>query len=104
MYTSCVLANRSGVLKLRRCKKLSSQFLKKAMDTKGTTTDVEMLDEYDFSDGVRGKYAERYATGTNIVMLAPDVAEVFSDSESVNEALRALIRIARETLPEKEAA
>jgi len=54
-----------------------------------------MLDEYDFSKGVRGKYAQRYAEGTNVVVLAPDVAAVFPDSESVNEALRALVKIAR---------
>jgi hypothetical protein len=57
--------------------------------------DPEMLDEYDFSEGVRGKYAARYAEGTNIVVLSPDVAEVFTDSESVNEALRALAEIIR---------
>lgn len=55
----------------------------------------EMLDEYDFSKGVRGKYAQRYAEGTNVVVLAPDVAAVFPDSESVNEALRVLVKIAR---------
>jgi len=55
----------------------------------------EMLDEYDFSRGVRGKYAKRYAEGTNIVILAPDVAEFFPDSESVNTALRALVGVAR---------
>jgi len=54
-----------------------------------------MLDEYDFSKGVRGKYAQRYAEGTNVVVLAPDVAAVFPDSESVNEALRVLVKIAR---------
>jgi hypothetical protein len=55
-----------------------------------------MLDEYDFSKGVRGKYAERYAEGTNIIVLSPDLAEIFPDSESVNEALRALVKIARQ--------
>jgi hypothetical protein len=54
-----------------------------------------MLDEYDFSKGVRGKYAQRFAEGSNVVVLSPDVAEVFPDSESVNEALRVLVRIAR---------
>jgi len=53
-----------------------------------------MLEEYDFSGGERGKYAKRYAEGSNIVVLAPDVAEVFKDSESVNEVLRILIKIA----------
>jgi hypothetical protein len=55
--------------------------------------DPDMLDEYDFSDGVRGKYAERYARGTNVVVLDPDVARVFPDAESVNQALRALAGI-----------
>jgi hypothetical protein len=62
-----------------------------------TQPEPEMLDEYNFSRGVRGKYAERYAAGSNVVVLSPDVAEVFPDSESVNEALRALIKIARQT-------
>lgn len=58
--------------------------------------DPEMLEEYDFSTGVRGKYAERAAEGTNIVKLDEDVAAVFPDGKSVNEALRALARIIRE--------
>ena len=57
--------------------------------------DSDMLDEYDFSSGVRGKYAKRYAEGTNVVVLAPDVAAAFPDAQSVNDALRALVRIAR---------
>lgn len=57
--------------------------------------DTEMLDEYDFSQGVRGKYAQRYAEGSNVVVLSPDVAEAFPDSASVNRALRSLIAIAR---------
>ncbi|HVF50059.1 MAG TPA: hypothetical protein VNA19_08230 [Pyrinomonadaceae bacterium] len=58
--------------------------------------DDEMLDEYDFSGGVRGKYAERFARGSNVVVLDPDVARVFADSESVNQALRALAEIIRQ--------
>lgn len=57
--------------------------------------DPEMLDEYDFSDGVRGKYAARFAQGSNVVVIDPDVAQVFADSESVNRALRALVGIIR---------
>lgn len=53
----------------------------------------EMLEEYDFSEGVRGKYSARFARGANVVVLDPDVAEVFTDSESVNQALRALAGI-----------
>ena len=55
----------------------------------------ELREEYDFSGGVRGKYAERYAEGANIVVLDPDVAKVFRDSKSVNQALRALVEVAR---------
>lgn len=56
----------------------------------------EMRAEYDFSGGVRGKYAERYANGTNVVLLDPDVAAVFRDQASVNRALRALAGIIRD--------
>jgi Trm5-related predicted tRNA methylase len=53
----------------------------------------EMRAHYDFRGGVRGKYAQRYAEGTNVVVLDPDVAKMFPDRESVNEALRAVGRI-----------
>ena len=53
----------------------------------------EILPEYDLTNAVRGKYAARYAEGTNLVRLDPDVAKVFPDSASVNEALRALVKI-----------
>lgn len=56
-------------------------------------SDPEMLEEYDFSGGVRGKYAGRFARGSSVVVLDPDVARVFTDSESVNQALRALAAI-----------
>ncbi|MBV8859999.1 MAG: hypothetical protein JOZ02_23915 [Acidobacteria bacterium] len=55
--------------------------------------EAEMLDEYDFSQGVIGKYAKQYAEGTNVVLLDPDVAKVFPDSEAVNQALRAIAEI-----------
>ena len=50
----------------------------------------EMRAEYDFSEGIRGKYAKRYAEGSNVVVLDPDVAEHFKTSEDVNRALREL--------------
>ncbi len=53
-----------------------------------------MLPEYDFSNGIRGKYAKQFAQGTNIVVLAPDVFKNFHDSDSVNETLRAIAKIA----------
>lgn len=55
--------------------------------------DPEMLEEYDFSGGVRGKYADEYAAGTNVVVLDPDLAERFRTTREVNEALRELIRL-----------
>jgi hypothetical protein len=57
----------------------------------------EMLPEYDFSKGVRGKYAKCYAEGTNVVVLSPDVAAVFPNAESVNKALRGLVEIAQKS-------
>jgi hypothetical protein len=63
-----------------------------------TQSEPEMLDEYDFSKGVRGKYTQRYATGSNVVVLSPDLAKVFPDSESVNEALRILVKIAQQSV------
>ncbi len=53
-----------------------------------------MRAEYDFSQGVRGKYAKRFAKGTNLVLLEPDVAAAFGDGASVNRALRALLELA----------
>ena len=47
-----------------------------------------MREEYDFSGGERGEYAAKYAEGNNLVILDPDVAAAFPDSESVNRALR----------------
>ena len=58
--------------------------------------DPDILEEYDFDKGVRGKYADRYAAGNNLVVLDPDVAEVFPDSNSVNRALRALADVIRQ--------
>ncbi len=57
--------------------------------------EVEMREHYDFQGGIRGKYVERFAEDTNVVVLSPDVAAVFPDSESVNSALRLLIQIAQ---------
>ena len=53
----------------------------------------EMAEEYNFSKGVRGKYAKKYHQGSNIVVLDPDVAERFPNSEAVNQALRSLAKI-----------
>lgn len=64
---------------------------------------ADVLAEYDFSKARRGKYARRYAKGTNLVALAPDVARVFPDSQSVNEALRALARVGRRSVKKTSA-
>jgi hypothetical protein len=58
--------------------------------------------EYDFSNmqgGVKGKYVERYRTGTNLVLLDPDVAQAFPNDAAVNEALRLLIQVAQRQQP-----
>jgi hypothetical protein len=54
------------------------------------TPDKDLLPEYDFSKGVRGKYAARVAKGSNVVVLDKDVKSLFPDSAAVNAALRAL--------------
>lgn len=55
--------------------------------------------EYDFSGAVRGKYYQSYQQGTNVILLDPDVARAFKDSESVNRALRLLLDLARQVSP-----
>ncbi len=59
----------------------------------------EMRPEYDLRGGVRGKYFQEYSKGTNLVLLDPDVAAVFRDSDSVNQALRVLIKAAGQLGP-----
>ena len=59
------------------------------------TDSDEMRPEYDFSRGVRGKHHTDYRAGTNVVFLDSDVAEVFADSASVNQALRLLVKLAK---------
>lgn len=66
----------------------SGDSMKKA---KQVNSEDEMRPQYDFSGGVRGKYAARFAEGCKVVVLDPDVAEVFPDAVSVNEALRRLM-------------
>ena len=61
----------------------------------------DMRPEYDFSGGVRGKFYKEYMKGTNVVLLDPDVAEVFPDSRAVNEALRVLAQVAKRQVRSK---
>ena len=74
------------------------------MNTEVDELEDELRPEYDFSNmagGVRGKYVERYRTGTNVVLLDPDVAKAFPTNASVNEALRLLLQIAQRQQPEQ---
>ena len=64
--------------------------MKKTCDSNSET---EMQQEYYFSTGVRGQYAHRYESGTNVVVLDPDVAKAFPDAKAVNESLRKLAGI-----------
>jgi hypothetical protein len=55
--------------------------------------DQDMLEEYDFSAGVQGKYSKKYEEGANVVVIEPDVVKFFPDHDSVNQALRSLSEI-----------
>ncbi len=57
----------------------------------------DMLPEYDFSGGVRGKYATR-TLSSNMIVLAPDVAAAFPTEQSVNDALRLLMQVAKQSV------
>jgi len=70
----------------------------KTTKAKKSAADADtMRPQYDFSNAVRGVTAARYAQGTNVVLLDPDVAQLFPDSRAVNEALRTLARLGRVT-------
>ncbi len=60
---------------------------------KNRRNEPDMSEEYDFTEGVRGKYATRYAEGTNVVVVDPDLTRFFPDHDSVNEALRHLAAV-----------
>jgi hypothetical protein len=70
--------------------------MKKKVSRKKRSVDRDtMRTEYDFSGGVRGITASRYAEGANVVVVDPEVLDVFPDGTSVNEALRALAPVIR---------
>ena len=69
--------------------------MKNSSSKKRRADNDTMRPEYDFSKAVRGVTAARYAQGTNVVLLDPDVAELFPDTRAVNEALRTFARLAR---------
>ena len=79
----------------------SENIMKKRTERRKLTD--ELRREYDLSKlkGVRGKYATRYQAGTNLVLLAPDVAEYFRDEQSVNTALRKLIQFCANSLAKR---
>ena len=60
---------------------------------KAMKNDPDMLEEYDFSNGIRGKYASKYKKGTNLIKLDAELTEYFPDAASVNEALRSLANL-----------
>ncbi len=68
------------------------------MSRRLTDLNDDLRPEYDetvLRNGVRGKYYERYQKGTNLVLLDPDVAKAFPDAETVNNALRLLMKVAK---------
>jgi hypothetical protein len=66
---------------------------------KQVANEDDVREEYDFTHAVRGKYATRFPKDVVMVTLAPDVAEAFPDADSVNEALRVLLKAARKVAP-----
>jgi len=60
-------------------------------------TDNEMAPEYDFSKGIRGKYAKQFPAGGKVVVVAPDVAKQFPNSRAVNRALRRLVKLLKQS-------
>lgn len=71
--------------------------MKKAKASRARSKDRDTLrPEYDFTEAVRGVTAARYAQGTNIVAIDPDVQDIFPNSDAVNDALRALAPLLRE--------
>ncbi|MBF0239040.1 MAG: hypothetical protein HQM12_15170 [SAR324 cluster bacterium] len=70
------------------------------------SNDPDMLEEYDFSKGKRGKYAKRYAEGSNVVVIDSDVVKYFPDHDAVNDALRSIASIIKKQgrrVPEQDA-
>jgi hypothetical protein len=81
----------TGIIALARRADANDEPMKKG----NKNNDSEMQAEYDFSPGVRGKYARRYAEDTNVVVLDPDVAKLFPNAEAVNKSLRNLAKTIR---------
>ncbi|HEY4759169.1 MAG TPA: hypothetical protein VIH42_01175 [Thermoguttaceae bacterium] len=75
--------------------------MKKASKTNKTKRDPEICKEYDFSRGVRGKHYKRFLEGSNVAVIDAELAKIFPDSKSVNQALRSLVTIARKSTKRK---
>lgn len=58
---------------------------------KAMKNDPDMLEEYNFSKGIRGKYVQKFKEGCNVIMIEPDVFKYFPDYDAVNSALHSLI-------------
>lgn len=72
--------------------------MNKEPETEIGETEAEILPEYNFSNGTRGKYAARHKVSSNIVVLDEDVAQAFPIAEAVNQALRMLVQIAQQNV------
>ena len=71
------------------------------MSQQTSESEEDDIPEMELSGGVRGKYYEAYRKGTNVVLLDPDVAQAFKDSTSVNRALRLLLDLAKQEVPQR---
>lgn len=69
------------------------------LESEGSMSKADIPEEVDFRGGKRGVHAARYASGTNVVVLDPDVAKRFKSSEQVNRVLRTFIEAAAEIGP-----
>jgi len=87
-YLNGIQAKQKRILKFKE-----RQQNMKGDNMKRMQKDSDMLEEYDFSNGVQGKYAKKYREGANIVVIEPDIAKFFPDHDSVNQALRSLTEI-----------
>ena len=70
----------------------------------GNMSKADIPDEVDFRSGKRGVYAARYASGTNVIVLEPDVARTFKTAAQVNRVLRSFIEAAAEMNPSRRSA
>ena len=67
------------------------------MNRKPRANTDEMRPECDFASGIRGKYFQRYMQSSNVVVLEPDIATAFPNAAAVNDALRGLLRVAKQS-------